>query len=75
MSPRPKSRFIDRGTSGAAATPCTARAAISAVALGAIAHRTDATVNAARLQAYTRTVPNRRPRYAVAGRVAASASR
>src|SRR5262245_16984804 len=75
VSPRPKSRFSDNGTSGAAATPCNPRAAMSSGAFWATAQAADVNVKAARLHAYIRTVPNRRPRYALAGSVAARASR
>ena len=50
------------GTSSAAPTPCSARAAISAFALGAKPHNIDATANAPSPTMKTRRRPKRSPR-------------
>jgi hypothetical protein len=75
LPPLPSSMDIASGTSGAAASPCRARNAISAPMPGDSAHSADAAVNAARLTRYTGTVPNRRARYAVPASPVPSASK
>src|SRR5581483_7079542 len=52
------------GVTAAAPRPCTARAAISAAAVGASAQAADATVNSNRPRTYIRRRPSRSPRAA-----------
>ena len=73
--PRPSRMLSARGTSGAPAKPCTARAATSTSIPGARAHAAEAPTNATMLQVSTRMVPKRLARYDVAASETPSASR